>query len=103
MKSTIRVLLSLVLTFFLAAAVLPAKKGGPKDISDDAISDMVRRKLANDRDVKGGTLTVEVKQGVVTVSGAVSQEKQKTRAEKLIRKTTGVKQVVNRIEVRPVR
>ena len=103
MNPRIRILLSLLMVFFLAAAVLPAKKGGPKDLSDDAISDMVRRKLANDRDVKGGTLTVDVKQGVVTVSGAVTQEKQKARAEKIVRKTSGVKQVVNKIVVRPVR
>jgi osmotically-inducible protein OsmY len=91
------------MVFFLAAAVLPALKGGPKDLSDDAVTDMLRRKLTNDRDVKGGTLTVDVKDGVATIGGAVTQEKLKQKAEKIARKTAGVKQVVNKIVVRPVR
>jgi osmotically-inducible protein OsmY len=103
MNPRLKAILSLVMAFFLVAAALPAKKGGTKDLSDDAVTDMVRRKLANDRDVKGGTLNVDVKKGVVTIKGAVTQEKQKQRAEKLARKVAGVKQVVNQIVVRPVR
>lgn len=102
MNPRLSAILSLLLAFFLAAAALPARKG-PKDLSDDAVTDMVRRKLANDRDVKGGALVVDVKNGVVTITGAVVQEKQKQKAEKIARKTAGVKQVVNRIAVRPVR
>lgn len=100
MNPRIRALLALLMVFFLTAAVVPAKN---KDLSDDAITDMVRRKLANDRDIKGGTLQVDVKNGVVTISGAVTQEKQKQKAEKVARKMAGVKQVVNNIVVRPVR
>ena len=103
MNLKLRTILAVTMALLLTAVCLPAKKGGPKDLSDDAVYDMVRRKLANDRDVKGGTLTVEVKQAVVTISGAVESEKVKQRAEKLARKTAGVKQVVNKITVRPVR
>lgn len=86
----------------LAPAMLPAKSG-TKDLSDGAVEDMVRRKLANDRDIKGGTLQVTVKEGVVTVSGAVENDRYRQKAEKIVRKAPGVKQVVNQITVRPVR
>jgi osmotically-inducible protein OsmY len=45
-------------------------------------------------------LEVEVKQGVVTLGGAVEEPKQKERAEKLVKKMKGVKQVVNNITIR---
>jgi len=50
--------------------------------------------------VKGGALQVEVKQGVVTLSGAVEQDKQKEKAEKIAKKVKGVKQVVNNIDIK---
>jgi hyperosmotically inducible protein len=69
-------------------------------ITDDSIYDQVRIKLANDQLVKGGALQVDVKNGVVTLSGAVDQNKQKDKATKLAKKVKGVKQVVNNISLR---
>jgi len=69
-------------------------------LTDDSLTDQVRIRLANDSVVKGGALQVDVKDGVVTLSGAVETDKQKERAEKLTRKTKGVKQVVNKITLR---
>jgi hyperosmotically inducible periplasmic protein len=91
-----RAVFSLLMAFLLFAACLPAEKMA---VSDDAISDMVRRKLANDPDVKGGRLSVEVKDGVVTLAGQVEQPKFKNKAEKLARKIRGVKSVVNNLTV----
>ena len=68
-----------------------------KQLSDDAIYDLVKRRLANDPDVKGGALQIEVKQRVVTLRGKLETEKQKQRAEKLARKISGVRQVINEI------
>ena len=56
---------------------------GQKDLpifTDDAIVDQVRIKLASDI-VQGGALTVDCKNGVVTLTGPVETEKQKARAE----------------------
>ena len=50
--------------------------------------------------MKGGALNVDVKNGVVTLRGAVELEKQKEKAEKVARKVKGVKQVVNHIEIK---
>jgi osmotically-inducible protein OsmY len=68
-----------------------------KQLSDDSIHDQVIRKLANDPDVKGGALQIDVQEGVVTLRGKVETEKQKQKAEKLAKKVTGVKKVINEI------
>ena len=70
-----------------------------KPVPDDLIYDLVRQKLAGDKDVKGGALTVDVKSGVVTLSGNVQLPKQKDKAERLAHKVKGVKSVVNQIKV----
>ena len=70
-----------------------------KPVSDDLIYDTVIRKLAGDQVVKGGALTVDVKNGVVTLSGNVQAGKQKDKAERLAHRVKGVKSVVNQIKV----
>jgi len=72
-----------------------------KNLSDDFVYDQVRRKLANDPDVKGGALEVAVKDGVVTIKGVVEREGQRSRAEKLASKIRGVKKVINEIRLGP--
>jgi hypothetical protein len=70
-----------------------------KGLSDDSIYDLVKRKLANDPDVKGGALDIDVKAGVVTLRGKVETEKVKQKAERLAKKVSGVKKVVNEIQL----
>ncbi len=89
-----RTLLQSLLSIAPAAALRAAKT-----VSDDQLYDNVKRKLANDPVVKGGALDVDVKAGSVTLRGKVETPKQKERAEKLVRKLAGVKNVVNEITV----
>lgn len=96
-KMNRRTVISLLLPFSLLAVALPAAEKKP--ISDDAIYDNLRRKLANDPDVKGGALDVQVKDGIVTLRGTVEYDKQKSKAEKLARKVNGVKRVNNELTV----
>ena len=96
MNPTRRALIPLALGGFVPVVRLLASK---PEVSDDAITDMVRRKLASDPDVKGGSLQVDVKNGVVTLSGNVPVEHARSKAEKLARKVRGVKSVVNQIKV----
>jgi osmotically-inducible protein OsmY len=70
-----------------------------KVVSDDSVYDHVKRRLANDPDVKGGAMEIEVKQGVVTLRGTVDTDKQKQKAEKITKKVNGVKQVINEIKL----
>ena len=85
--------------FVIAGLLLPAVWAADKSLSDDALYDQVKRKLANDIVVKGGGLDIEVKDGVVTINGTVERAVQKEKAEKITRKIKGVKQVVNNLRV----
>jgi osmotically-inducible protein OsmY len=93
MKLT-RLCLCLVMMFALLAPGFAAKP-----VSDDFIVDTVRQKLAADDVVKGGAIDVEVKGGVCTLKGKVEEPKQKERAEKIAKKVSGVKSVVNQIQI----
>jgi len=70
-----------------------------KQISDDLISDNVKRRLAEDSDVKGGGLDIDVKQGVVTLRGKLATQRQIDKAGKIAKKVNGVKKVVNEIQL----
>jgi len=89
---------SVLLVLSLLAAFC-APLTAQKKITDDAIYDEVRQKLATDTLVKGGALVVEVASGVVTLRGKVKTDKQKTRAESLAKKVKGVTKVVNELLV----
>jgi osmotically-inducible protein OsmY len=94
---------SLFLAALLAGPVLAQASAQPpapvKHSEDDRIYDEVRRKLANDVDVKGAGIEVAVKDGVVTLSGNVHTEHGKEKAEKLTKKTKGVSSVQNKLVV----
>lgn len=68
-------------------------------ISDDAIYDKVKRKLADDALVKGAGLEVEVHNGAVTLKGRVAGKKEKNKAEKLAKKVSGVTSVDNQLVI----
>ena len=70
-----------------------------KHTEDDRIYDEVRRKLANDVDVKGAGIEVAVKNGQVTLIGKVHTEHGKEKAEKLTKKIKGVSSVQNNLVV----
>ena len=87
---------ALVVLLLLAGVRLAADK----PITDDTVYNQVRIKLADDPVVKGGGLQVDVKQGVVTLSGTVELEVQKEKAAKVAKKVKGVKEVINHIELK---
>ena len=93
-------ILRTVCSFLLIFALVFPLVAAPKQVDDNVLYDSVKRKLANDQLVKGGALEVEVKSGVVTIKGSVEFDNQKARAEKLAKKVSGVKSVVNQITVR---
>ncbi len=58
-----------------------------------------RGALNTDAELKDANITVEVKEGVVTLSGALASAEQKSKAEQLVRAVSGVKDVKNRLRV----
>src|ERR1041385_3483452 len=90
-----RILLLLVLLL----ALIPSAFAAGKPVSDDFLIDTIRQKLAADQVVKGGAIEVVVKDGAVTLKGTVEEDKQKNKAEKIAKKVSGVKSVVNEIKI----
>jgi len=89
--------LAVLVALALSAALVFAEK--PK--GDGEIHDQVLIRLAGDQDVKGTGINVEVKDGVVTLTGKVETDKIRSKAEKLTKKVKGVKSVVNQLAVGP--
>jgi osmotically-inducible protein OsmY len=88
----------LVAALFLVFLMTPfATSQGSKE--DDKIYDAVRRKLADDVDVKGGAFEVAVKNGVVVLKGRVHTEKDKEKATRLTKKIKGVTNVDNQLKL----
>ena len=87
--------LFLTLIFALLTPLLADKT----PLTDDIINDNVRVKLANDSDVGGMKIDVEVQHGAVTLTGKVRTEKQRSKAEKVAKKVKGVVSVNNKLVV----
>lgn len=85
--------------YLVALALLIGPAMAADQPTDDEIYDNVRQKLATNRDVKGGGIEVEVKEGIVVLRGKVLEVKQKTKAEKVAKKVKGVKKVVNELRI----
>ena len=90
-------LIALLLLVTLAMPMLVAQR--KPAVSDDAISDNVRERLASDADVRGAALDVTVKAGVVTIKGRVHTEKGRKKATELTKKVKGVVDVDNQLKL----
>lgn len=95
---TRRIFLCFVLPLAIAVPAVLAQRP-----DDGNITDRVRQRLFSDPDIKGYTVEVETKDGIVTLSGTVETERAKVKAEKLTKKVSGVKGVVNKLRVEPPR
>lgn len=96
MKPSVLAALAALLLF--AGFCLGADK---KPLTDDAIYDQVLLKLGGDPYIAGADVKIaSVKQGVVTLTGRVDNDRQKDRAAKVAKKAKGVKSVVNNIEIK---
>ncbi len=89
-------LVSLLLVFVLIAPMLVLAQGTP---DDDRIYDAVRRRLADDVDVKGAGFEVIVKNGAVTLQGRVHDEKAREKAARIVKKVKGVTSVDNKLKL----
>ena len=88
-------LISLLLLFALIVPMLVAQ-GTP---SDDRIYDDVRRRLADDADVKGAAIEVTITKGAVTLKGRVHDEKARAKATRIAKRVKGVSTVDNQLKL----
>ena len=91
--------LSIALGVVLILTPLLAQK--QKQITDDTIRDQVMVKLADDPEIGGMPINVDVHQGVATLKGKVRNDKQKSKAEKVAKKVKGVTGVTNQLVISP--
>jgi osmotically-inducible protein OsmY len=91
---TLAVLFALVLT-----PLFGQKDKAP--VSDDTIVDQVRVKIADDSEVGGQPIQVDAHNGVVVLTGKVTNDKLKTKVEKIAKKVKGVTGVDNKLAISP--
>ena len=96
---TLRRSVSPLLCTLLLSGLLVAARAADKPVSDDFLNDTVRSRLAADAIVKGGAIDVEVHNGEVVLRGTVEEEKQRVRAEKVVRSIKGVKSVKDELKL----
>ncbi len=95
-------LFSLALLFTLLLAPLLAQKDKDKTpVSDDVIVDQVRVRIADDSEVGGQAIQVDAHNGVVVLTGKITNDKLKSRLEKLVKKVKGVTGVDDKLVVSP--
>jgi osmotically-inducible protein OsmY len=87
--------LSLLMILALLTPLLVAQG----KVTDDSIYDEVRRRLANDVEVKGAGIDVDVKNGAVTLKGRVHSDKARAKATAVAKKVKGVTSVDNQLKL----
>jgi len=95
-------LFSIALLFTLLLTPLLAEKDKDKaPITDDTIVDQVRVRIADDSEVGGQPIQVDAHNGVVVLTGKITNDKLKSRVEKLVKKVKGVTGVEDKLVVSP--
>ena len=93
-----------LLSFTLLLALVLTPLFAEKDktpVSDDMIVDQVRVKIANDSEIGGQPIQVDAHNGMVVLTGKVSNDKFKAKAEKITKKVKGVTGVDNKLVISP--
>jgi BON domain len=86
-------------TVIVLIAVLGAGLGCSKAPSDATITSTVQSSLNSDSGLQGKQLTVETKNGTVTLSGTVDNQVERDAAARYAAAAPGVKQVVNNLQI----
>jgi len=93
-------LISILLVFALIAPMLVAQgKAAAQEKADDRIYDDVRRRLADDPEVKGAAIEVTITSGAITLKGRVRDEKAREKATRVAKKVKGVTTVDNQLKL----
>jgi len=67
--------------------------------SDERIAEDINEELTRDHDVDASNISVEVKDGEVTLNGMVSDRESKRRAEEIAECCSGVQEVMNHLRI----
>jgi hyperosmotically inducible periplasmic protein len=89
----------LISFLLILVLIVPMLVLAQKPSADDRIYDDVRRRLADDADVRGAGLTVTVKDGAVTLEGRVHDDKSREKAARIAKRVKGVTSVTNKLKL----
>jgi osmotically-inducible protein OsmY len=85
----------------IAILTLVCSSCSEQAVDDATISAKVKTRMAGDAETSAIKIGVTTVKGVVTLSGVVPTEREKTKAEQIARGTEGVTQVVNNVTIDP--
>ncbi len=101
MRKTMAGFLAVIFILSLCVACrTPAGRTSGQVVDDSAITAEVKSKLLADSVTQGLAISVQTFEGQVTLTGAVGNEAQKSRATQVVRQVNGVKKVNNLLQVR---
>lgn len=96
-KSTLAVL---ILMMFAVVACSSLNQITPAALDDDAIEAELRARLLDDIELGAFEISVDVNDGVVSISGDVDTQNQRNRIGETARGIDGVRSVINNVRVR---
>jgi len=91
--------ISLAMLFAFLSPLAAQKDKTP--VTDDVIVDQVKVKIADDAEIGGQPIQVDAHNGVVVLTGKVTNDKFKVKAEKIAKKVKGVTGVDDKLVVSP--
>jgi hyperosmotically inducible periplasmic protein len=90
-----------VLATTTGCAVTRGQEGVGAYVDDTAITTAVKARFIDNKNVDASAISVETLNGTVMLSGFAKSSDEKSVAESLVWKVTGVKSVKNAIAIRP--
>lgn len=98
--SGILVLVVLV-QFFLAGCTSLTGETAGQSIDDTVLTSEVKAKLGNEKLINTTRISVKTERGVVYLTGAVGTSEERNKAVSIAKNVTGVREVVDHLEVKP--
>jgi hyperosmotically inducible protein len=89
--------------FLMSCAVIHGKSAPDEYVNDAGITTQIKTKLIGSDIVSAPTIHVETQNGVVQLSGFVSNNAQIQEAQNIARSVDGVKRVVSNLIISPVK
>ena len=90
----------LLICIFNGCEMIREKASGP-EFEDAQLTALIKAQLAREDRASLQAVTVNVDDGVAKLKGRVDSAEKKAKAEEITRKVSGVKSVVNNLEVKP--
>jgi len=93
-------LVTLLICIISGCEAIREKTSGP-EFEDTKLTAIIKAQLAREDTASVQAITVNVDNGVAKLKGTVNSPEKKAKAEEITRKVSGVKDVVNNLEVKP--